>query len=304
MPGQPSSAGIADLEFINQLRSDLRDPPVFYKEQISPDGASLVYRMQNQPHFDGDAYGAQPSLFSIVSTGSLQTLMASYDLLSGAGQVYVDADTGFMYWSVAPAAGTNTLVINHRKANWTNKAMRFALYSGLRAIFPKVFQVRADVTFPLSTLQWEYPLPAIFSDPRVRVMNVEVQEIPSTMERFREIQSWKRVGLQTLHIPVSQSFTPGSTVRVTYRGPVASLSDLDAQSQELPILYAKWVLLSNREAPRSRQDSITATQGVEGVNPPGTSMNAGLQYKQAFNQLLDAMPMVEPFVPTLSTYAR
>lgn len=303
MPGQPSSAGVADLEFINQLRSDLRDWPIFYQERVVPDGAMLVYRMQNIPHYDGDAYGAQPSLFSITNAGALQTLVTSYDQLSGAGQVFVEADTGLMYWNVAPT-NPGPLIVNHRKTNWTNKAMRFALYSGLRAIFPKVFQVRADVTFPLSTLQWEYPLPAIFSDPRVRVMNVEVQEIPSTMERYREIQSWKRVGLQTLHIPVSQSFTPGSTVRVTYRGPVASLSDLDAQSQELPILYAKWLLLSNREAPRARQDSITATQGVEGVNPPGASMNVGLQFKQAFNQLLDAMPMVEPFVPTLSTYAR
>jgi hypothetical protein len=301
MPGA-SSAGIADSVFLAQLRSDLRDPPIFFKEQFSPDGVSLVYRLQNFPHYDGDGYGAQPSLFSIVSNGVLQTLVTSYDALSGAGQVYVDAETGFLYWSVAPVSGASSLVINHRRVRWTDRMLRFALYSGLRAMFPQVWQLRSDVVLTLATNQWEYPLPAVFSDPRVRVLRVEVQEIPATTERFRVMTAWRRVGLQSIQIPSSQWFSPGAAVRVTYRGPVASLSDLDTASQELPLLYAKWVLLSNQEAPRSRQDSLAATQGQEGVTPPGASMNAGLQYLQAFNQLLARMPVVEPFLPTLSVY--
>jgi hypothetical protein len=301
MPGQPSSAGVPDGDFLAQLRSDLRDYPVFYKEQVSPDGASYVYRMQNVPHFDGDNYGAQPSLYSIVSSGTLQTLVNSYDALSGAGQVYVDAETGFIYWYTPPAAGTNSLVINHRRCRWTNKALRFALYSGLRALFPDIWQWKTT-TFALAVNQWEYTLPADFSDPRVRPLRVEVQEIPATTERFKVLSGWRRTGLLTLHVPSSQWFTPGATVRVTYKGPVGSLSDLDGQSQELPILYAKWMLLSSQEAPRARQDSITATQGQEGVNPPGTSMNAALQYLQQFNQLKAQMPMPEPMLPALSSY--
>jgi hypothetical protein len=303
----PSSSGASDQIFLAQLRSDLRDIPVFTKQQLSSDGASLVYRAQQFPIYDGDIYQANPSQFSIYAGAAgttFQTLRGDYVNLNAANQVYVDYESGFLYWNTAPLSGTNNVILNCRKVRWTNRQMLFGLYSGLRAMWPKVFHWYTDTSITMQTNIWEYALPAEFRDPRVRIKMVEIQEIPATTERFRVIQGWRRVGNTSIQIPISQRFSPGSVARVTYAGPVASLTDLDAASQELPILYAKWVLLSNAEGPRARMDAAPQVQ-AESANPPNTSMQAALQYLQQFNRLLDSMPMVDPgIVPVLPVYAR
>jgi len=301
----PASAGIGDQIFLAQLRSDLRDLPIFTKQQLSADGVQLVYRAQQFPIYDGDAYGAGLSIFSVYGGASgttFQALKGAFSDLTALNQVFIDFETGFMYWAVAPPAGSNNVILNCRKVRWTDRQMLFALYSGLRALFPKVFKWYTDTSITMQTNVYEYNLPQRFWDPRVRITMVEVQEIPSTTERFRIVRSWRRVGNTVLQIPISQRFSPGSVARITYKGPVESLSDLDQQSQELPILYAKWQLLSNVEGPRARMDSAPQVQ-AENANQPNVSMQAALQYLQQFNRLLEQMPMVQPsFVPTVSTY--
>jgi hypothetical protein len=298
----PASAGVGDQIFLAQLRSDLKDLPIFAKQQLSADGSTLAYQAQKFPIYDGDAYGAQPSLFSITVNGVLQSLKGAYSDLSAANQVWVDYETGWIYWNIAPQSGANNVILNSRRCRWTDRQMLFALYSGLRALFPKVFKWYTDTSITMQTNIWEYSLPQRFYDPRVKVTMVEIQEIPSTTERFRVVNGWRRVGNTVLQVPISQRFSPGSVCRVTYKGPVESLSDLDVMSQELPILYAKWQLLSNVEGPRARMDSAPQVQ-AENANQPGTSMNAALQYLQQFNRLLEAMPTTQPsFVPVISRY--
>jgi hypothetical protein len=177
-----------------------------------------------------------------------------------------------------------------------------ALYAGMKAMFPRVWQVKTFV-FQAVVNQWEYSLPNDFLDPRASIFRVEWQEIPFGTERYHRGPSFFSVGLNLIHIPWSQTLTPGANIRVHFAAPYQSLSELEPQVQHLPIWYAKGKLLMDKEVLRSRYDMGPVAQN-EQQYPPGTSQNAGIYHMQQFERELDRLQRPLPAPAIRSVYAR
>lgn len=290
------SAGTSDSVFIRKLRLFMEDEALFSPEQLSANGTSTEYRVSQFPvHEQG---------ITIKVGVTTQTLIADRTALvgAGAGKCCIDYETGWVFWDVAPAAGSNNVQFRKDKVRWRNERMLEALYTGLKMMFPLVWQKCTDVTsLSLTVNQWDYTLPQVFSDPRVKLYQVEVQSIPSAYERFRVVQNWRRIGPSIIQFPQSQYYSPGSLVRLSYYGPYQALSDLEEQLEPLPLWYAKGYLLSNKETVRARFDQSTTTQDVQ-ANPAGTSQNAGEFYFRKFYQALDALKRPLPVGPVLVNY--
>jgi hypothetical protein len=101
----------------------------------------------------------------------------------------------------------------------------------------------------------------------------------------------------------SQIWSPSSTIRVQYTAPYASLGELEDQVMELPVMYAKGVLLSAKEAPRSSSDIAAVTQN-QGANPQGTQRDAGAIYINQFYKRLGELERPMPMANPESTYGR
>lgn len=294
-----ASAGTSDRVFVRRLREFVEDMPLFAPEQLNANGTSTEYRVTQFPMYDGD-----PN-FSITVGGTKQTLKDNRTDLIGAGSgfIVVDWETGWVFWDVAPASGTNNVQFRKSKTRWRDERMLEALYNGLKEMFPKVWQRATDTSITLQVNQWDYTLPQVFRDPRVRVLDVEVQSIPNAYERFHPIQNYRRVGPNIIQFPQSQYYTPGSIVRVSYNAPYESLGDLEPQLEMLPLYYAKGYLLSNRETVRVRFDQSTTTQN-ESSNPPGISQNSGEYWFRKFYQTLDSLKRPLPMGSVLYTYQK
>jgi hypothetical protein len=290
------SAGTSDAVFIRKLRLFCEDEPLFSPEQLSANGTSTEYRISQFPiHEQG---------ISIKIGATAQTLIDTRNNLIGKGANFcsIDYETGWVFWDVAPGAGTNNVQFRKDKVRWRNERMLEALYTGLKQMFPIVWQKAVDTTsITLQVNQWDYTLPIVFNDPRVKLYQVEVQSIPSAYERFHIIQNWRRVGSNILQVPQSQYYYPGSIVRLSYYGPYQSLADLEPQLEPLPLWYAKGFLLSNKETVRARFDQSTTTQDGQS-NPVGTSQNAGEYFFKKFYQALDALKRPLPVGPVLVNY--
>jgi hypothetical protein len=180
--------------------------------------------------------------------------------------------------------GTNNITFTHYRVRWRDSKILAALGAGLRLIFPRIGQTYTTV-FQTATNIWEYSLPPDFNDPRTRITSVELQEVPYMTERYHPITTWRRVGLNSIKLSDGGDLPPGTNIRVTYWGPYRSLSDLEDQLQWLPVLYAKYKLLSDKEALRARGDIAAITQDA-GANQPGTQMTVALAYLQEFNDAL------------------
>jgi hypothetical protein len=290
------SAGTSDSVFIRKLRLFMEDEPLFSPEQLSANGSSTEYRVSQFPvHEQG---------ITIKVGASTQTLQPDRQTLigKGANNICIDYETGWVFWDVAPVSGVNNIQFRKDKVRWRNERMLEALYTGLKMMFPLVWQKVIDSTsITLNVNQWDYTLPVVFSDPRVKLYQVEVQSVPTAYERFHIVQNWRRVGPTTLQVPLSQYYYPGSLVRLSYYGPYQALADLEEQLEPLPLWYAKGYLLSNKETVRARFDQSTTTQDVQ-ANPVGTSQNAGEFYFRKFYQALDALKRPLPVGPVLVNY--
>ena len=293
-----ASSGEGDLEYIQMLRDFVEDTPVFSPQQISGNGTSSEYRLGQFPVWDGD-------LNFVVSVGGApQTVVTSRTGL-GAGQVYIDYETGWMFFGSAPGAGSNNIQIRCSKVRWRDIKLKQALYAGMAAMFPRLWQKKVDQSsITLQVNQWDYPLPGSdWADPRTRLYSVEVQLVPNSYERFQPMQIWRRAGFNILHIPYSQQYPPGGILRLEWAGPYSALSDLEPQVRQLPLWYAKGYLLSNRETVRTRFDQANVTQG-EQANPPGSSQNAGAFFMRQFEQELVRMTKPMPMAPIQYSYTR
>jgi hypothetical protein len=296
----PASAGIGSPEFISQVRDELEDAPRFRGTEVaSGNGTATVFQIPNAPVYDGFAYGTP---FWVIKVGvTVQTLVTRYEDLA-AGKVFVDYLTGVVVFGTAPGAGTNNVTFSHASCRWLNRRIERALNDGLNAMFPTVYQWQSAV-LATAVNKWEYALPSAFFDPRVRILEVEIREIPAATERYRPISMWRRTADNTLMIQGSQAYSPGASVRVQYTAPYSSLGELERQVAELPVLYAKGTLLGGKEAPRSNSD-VAAVTGGANANPNGVQRDAGAIYLNQFYKRLGELERAMPMAPPSSTYGR
>jgi hypothetical protein len=298
-----SSAGTTDLVFINRLREFMEDVPLFSPQNTQATGGSSEYRAVDFPLYDGDPYNdsAQRFVITVGSPPVVQTLVDSRSDLTGPNQVAVDYENGWMYWHPSyPPSGP--LLLRASKVRWRDQRMLEALYGGLRAMSRVCRQDQVDTTITLQVLVWEYPMSPIFWDPNTRITNVEVLDIPYALNRYAPID-WHRGSMTTLVIPESQAFTPGAQLRIRFQGGYQSLADLPESEQQLPLLWAKGYLLSNKEIVRVRQDTANVSAD-QNANPVGSSQNAGAFFFSQFERELQRMQRVMPMARPASTYSR
>lgn len=283
----PAAAGIDDESFLQILRDDMDDYPQPFTETFATAPVTPFIRLNQLPVWDGDK-----NLSVVLGTRTCHLVDGRKNLaqLSSATvpDVYVEPDTGYIYFADIPAISqSNQLTVAHYKCRWTNRRMLNALYAGLKAMFPRVWQRKTTVV-NAAVNQYEYALNADFLDPRVVIIRVEWQEIPFATERYHRIAGAFMTQLNVIQIPWSQQLTPGANIRVTYAGAYSSLSDLEPQVQHLPLWYAKGKLLMDKEVLRSRYD-MGPSANNEQANPPGISQNAGLYHMQQFERELDRL---------------
>lgn len=298
-----SSAGTTDLVFIQRLREFMEDVPLFSPQNTTATGGSSEYRAVDFPIYDGDPYN-DPSQRFIINVGSpavTQTLVDSRADLTAANQVAVDYENGWLYWHPSfPPVGP--LILRVSKVRWRDERLLEALYGGLRAMSKVCRQDQVDTSINLATLVWEYNLPSIFWDPNTRITNVEVLDVPYQFSRYAPID-WHRGSLTTIVIPDSQYYTPGAQIRIRYQGGYQSLGDLPEAEQQLPLLWAKGYLLTNKEVVRVRQDTANVSAD-QNANPVGSSQNAGAFFFSLFERELQRMQRVMPMARPASTYGR
>lgn len=290
-----TSGGKTELEYIAEIRDELKDYPFPLRESFTGNGTAVYTRLQRFPVWDNDPFLA-------VVGASAYNLVPTRADLSGATDCAIDFDTGFIYFKTAPP-NAQTVTITKQKVIWSDRTILRKCGDALRMMFPKVWQ-RQTAQVTLAVNQWEYALPMPdFQDPRTQIMRVEVQEIPAFTERFRYLLGWRRTSVNTIQIPRSQRYTPSSQVRITYAAPYRSLSDLEPQLQHLPKLYAKAMLLYDAEARRVRIDTVSATND-EQTNAPGAQAQMAGQFLAEFYRALADLerPIIKPGLKT--TYDR
>lgn len=287
-------AGLDDRDYIRRARELLKDIPQPADELGSGLGNALRYNQQTVPINDDD-------LFSITVAGTPVQVITTPTPTSG--QVFVDFDTGRMIFGNPPPSGTNNISIIKNTVTWRDSTIKEALMDGVRNMWPKLGRVAVDTSITLATLVWDYQLPPIFNDQNVRITDVALREVPASSERFKPLTGWEFVPPITLRIPPSQWFTPGSTIEITYEAPFASLSEVEAKAQSLPIWYAAGMLLGFRESTRVRSDRQTVT-AEQSANPVGSEQNAGTFYMRQFQTSLSQMARVRKALAPQTTYAR
>ncbi len=221
-----------------------------------------------------------------------------------AAEVFIDFDTGRMIFGTPPpSTPANNLQIVKNTVKWRDSTLKESLMDGARMMWPKVGKIATDDSITLATLQWDYQLPPQFNDPMVRITSVETREIPASSNYFRPIQGWQRIGNDTLRIPVSQVFSPGTSVEIRYEAPYATLSDVEPSLQMLPLWWAAGTLLGFKETRRQASDIANVTAEAQ-ANPPGGQQNAGTWYIRQFYQALAQISRPRSAQGMQSTYDR
>ena len=300
-----SAGGVDDETYITMLRDDMDDPPIPVAETFGPVSLTPFVRLNQYPVYDADNF---LSVFtkSFGGSGSNNGVGVTFQQVAGrklitqSTQCYVEPETGYIYFQDNSVTGS--LVVFHYKVRFTNRRMLNALYAGLKAMFPRVWQ-RKTFVFQAMTNQYEYQLPQEFLDPRTHIFRVEFQEIPFGTERYHVVNGVTQTNLNQLKVPWSQGLTPGANIRITYAAPYASLSDLEPQVQHLPLWYAKGKLLMDKEVLRARYD-LGPVSSNEQQNPPGISQNAGVYHMQQFERELNRLQRPLPVAAPRSVYSR
>lgn len=288
-----ASAGTTDASFLAMLRSDLGDYPTFQTETLTGDGATTIMKATQVPIHDTDP------LISLTVSGTPWTIVSNRSALSGGTQVAIDYDRGHLFFGQAPGNAAS-ISFQHYSVRYRDPKLSDALGKGLRKIFPKIGQTYTSVISSV-TNQWEYALPTPdFNDPRTRILMVEKQENSPT-ETYHPFATWLRVGLNQIRLTDSGDMTPGTNFRITYWGPYRSLSDMEDQLQGLPILYAKYWLLSNKEIERSIASTASITQDA-GANQAGSQNQLALSFLQEFRDWMAELTRPMGFTRIRSTY--
>lgn len=257
-------------------------------------GGGLPYQAATPPIMDGS--------FTIRVNGSPQTLSTTYPPASGA--VYVNYDTGEIFFGTVPASNAN-LSWDYQTAPWRDQDILDALMAGVRDMWTTwdVGKVYTDETIQIQNLVWEYLLPQAAQDLNSRILRVEVVTpyIPTVLP-FTEVRGWTRIGLERIFLPRSQSWFPGN-LRLTYYGPSLRLGDVPPAHYWPLVWYALSALLPWKEAQRIRDDRAP-NQISENAQQPGLLTQTGDYYYQRYEQVMANLQKKAPKaqVKMISTY--
>jgi hypothetical protein len=148
-----------------------------------------------------------------------------------------------------------------------------------------VGKVYMDTSIQINVLQWDYALPIWAQSPHAQISKVEYQDPYITVEPWRPLEPWYRVGYTQIHIPQSQRMSPMGRLRITGWGPYLSLGDLEPDLYHLPIWYALSVLLPKQESKRIRETQMVPL-AQEGGQQPGLLTQTGDYYARRFDEEL------------------
>jgi hypothetical protein len=213
---------------------------------------------------------------------------------TGVTPVFINSDTGEVIFATAPAVGT--LAVTYQSARFSDTQVLAALYEGLQLLWPEIWNPSTDSTsIMVSPTQYEYPLPAIFQDQRVVLLQVEYAP-PSGIIRYFKTSMWEQVADSVNPVIKFSRIPPiASTVRLTYSLPLGNgaLGGTPTIGQHLPTYYALARLLLDQDTMRTRSDDLPALTG-EAAQAPGQAVGTANYWLQQFSTQLTRLGMGEP----------
>ena len=301
-PAAADSTGLADSQWISDVRDGLRDYPVKKTETWTANGTDGPVTVSSSPlsvlfpPINGDSTTNTPLVRD--NTTATNYTIVDYPTAVAAGQVQVNYDTGELTFFAAPA--TNDVIqVQYQACKWRDYAIETALYAGLRAMFPHIGKTYIDTSIQIQVNTWDYSLPSWCGDPRSKIFSVEIADPYIPTEPFKNARAGiKRVGLTQLHIPWSQAYSPVARLRITGWGPYLRLGDLEPQLYHLPVWYALGVLLPKQEAKRIREDTVVPISQIGGA-APGLHLQTGDYYARRFEQELERLARTLGPAPSL-----
>lgn len=280
-PVAADATGLPDSWWIDTVRDALEDFPRWLLEQYIGDGVNGVNTSGAAP------VSVQfPKINGSSAAGDNTPLVSGYSVVDyptppGANQVQVNYDTGELIFS-APPANLAVVNVSYQTCKWRDKSILTGLIDGLRAMFPICGKTYTDTSIQLVVNQWDYQLPAWFNDPRSRIISIEVADPYIPTEPFKPAPPGEeRVGLNQLHLPWAQSYSPTARLRIVGWGPYLRLADLEPQLYNLPVYSALGSLLPKRETKRIREDTIVPAAQL-GAAQPTLHMQTGDYWERRF----------------------
>jgi hypothetical protein len=311
----PTRAGATnnnpDSYFISEIRRILRDQPVIFGDSLPTDGVtgaltagSKPFRLQRAPIWTGTG-NVLVNLTAANVVYPVDFDVPSY--IPVAGRVNIVTDTGEVIFLTAPITGT--LSITYQAVRFSDQQISDALYEGLSMLWPEIWNPTTDTTsIFVSPTQYEYPLPSIFQDQRVVLLEVEYAP-PSGVVRYFKTSLWRLITDYLNPILVFQRIPPvASTVRLTYTQPLANgalgsaLGQVPVIAQHLPVYYALSRLMMDQETMRGRSDDQPAQTG-ESANPTGSALSTSSYWFQQYTEQLTKMSMTEPMRRSVTSRA-
>jgi len=289
--GQES--GSPDSTWITDVRDALRDYPQWYTETRATDGTNGVigssgvpFTTVHKPIYDG---GSIPPIVSVAGV----PFAVDVNNPPAAGKVFLNYNQGEIIFATPPAA-PGPLQITFQAVHFSDQQILTALYAGLRQMFPKVGRTYIDTSIGIRINQWDYRLPLLFSDPRTKILKLEIVEVNNNVTPFVEVYAWKRTGPDMITIPRAQSWSPTAQMRITYWGPYLKLADLEPQLYHLPVWYATSVLLIKQQATLTREDlaNVVANETTAKADPllmMKTASDLERRFKEALDELKRSM---------------
>lgn len=309
-PVASDSTGLPDSTWVTDVRDALRDYPKYTTETWTADGTNGVVAFTGAPltvakppiNIPGGLVANTSLLVRDNSAAQNYTVIISGT--PSSTQVLVNHDTGEIQWATAPTTG-HIIQLSYQAVRWSDLSILTALYAGLRAIFPASGKTYTDIEIPIQVNVWDYALPIWFQDPRSRLLSIEIADPYIPTEPFKPAPPGiRRVGLTTLHLPWSQSYSPTARLRLSGWGPYLALGDLEPQLYHLPIWYALGTLLPKQEAKRIREDTmVPLTQA--GGQAPSLQLQTGDYYQRRFEAALAVLartPGPGPSLPMSTSY--
>jgi hypothetical protein len=292
----PNPNGNPNSFFVARVRRELRDPPKTFTDPFTGDGLRGGFGAGSQPYTLQRPVVVNPAneaVNGVVCTVNAANVPVVYDsLMPAAGTVSVITETGELVFGTLPPAGQSVLVTYQAANNGTQQILD-ALTEGMNSLYPDIYQTAVDQTSVILTpTTTEYVLPAVFNDPKVTLIEVEVAP-PSGIITFFSTGLWELSGANNDVVKFERAWPPGSIARLTYNSPYAVLSDVEPQVMWLPVYYAVAKLLEAQEVRRSRQADLVALAG-EGGSKPGDGAKEAERWMARFEQGKSQFGMPDP----------
>lgn len=289
-----SEGPMDDAGYLSRMRDLLEDYPVPADEQFSPNGTATKFKLQRIRVNDDD-------YLQVTVAGVPYTLQPSISALAAVTDVHINFNTGLLTFFEAPPADVNTVICYHNQVRWRDSVIMAALYDGLLDLYPRIWRNAQFSGITMQTLQWDYPLPPDFLDPRIRIRGLSIREIPASTNPFMPVNWGFTVygNPPMIRLLRSQMFSPGATLQIEYAAPYRSLADLESQAAALPIYYAMATLLAGKESQRTKQDGQTVAADTNAQPPQYLMQTAGYWnslYIQKKKSMARPMGLMKPLV--------